>query len=199
MQNFGLFLISLPIKRQYKAEDMKKIQVLDKEFGLSIPAEEIMVQVRRIAEEINRDYEGETPVFLVVLNGSFIFAADLIREVTLPSEVHFVKLSSFSGIVSTGIVREVMGLDTDLTGRHVIVVEDIIESGITMAHMLETLKRHNPKSINLCTLLSKPEKLEVKLDIKYVGIELPNDFILGYGLDYNEQARGLKDIYTLLP
>lgn len=178
---------------------MKKIQVLDKEFGLSIPAEEVMTQVRRLAAEIDRDYKGETPVFLVVLNGSFLFAADLVREVTLPSEIHFIKLSSYHGIASTGMVREVMGLDVDLTGRHIIVVEDIIESGITMAHMLETLRRHNPKSINLCTLLSKPEKLEVDLDIRYVGMELPNDFILGYGLDYHEMGRGLKDIYTLLP
>lgn len=178
---------------------MSKIQVLDKEFGLSIAAEDIMTQVQRVASEINRDYEGQSPLFLVVLNGAFVFAADLIREITLPSEISFVKLASYDGVASTGVVREVIGLNTDITGRHIIIVEDIIESGITMAHMIDTLKRHNPKSINLCTLLTKPEKLEVKLDIKYVGFELPNDFILGYGLDYDGLGRGLKDIYTLLP
>lgn len=177
---------------------MSKIQVLDKEFGLSIPAEDIMTQVRRVASEINRDYEGQTPLFLAVLNGSFIFAADLMREVTLPSEISFVKLASYEGVASTGVVREVIGLNTDITGRPIIIVEDIIESGITMAHMIDTLKKQNPKSIDICSLLVKPEKLEVKLDIRYVGFELPNDFILGYGLDYDGQGRGLKDIYTLV-
>lgn len=177
---------------------MSKIQVLDKEFGLSIPSEDIMTQVRRVASEINRDYEGQTPLFLAVLNGSFIFAADLMREVTLPSEISFVKLASYEGVASTGVVREVIGLNTDITGRPIIIVEDIIESGITMAHMIDTLKKQNPKSIDICSLLVKPEKLEVKLDIRYVGFELPNDFILGYGLDYDGQGRGLKDIYTLV-
>lgn len=199
MQNFELFLISLRVKRQYIAEDMKKIKVLDKEFALCIPEEEIKKQVLRLAAEIDRDYEGDTPVFLVVLNGSFLFAADLIREVKTLNEIHFVKLSSFHGLSSTGIIREVMGLDIDLTGRKVIIVEDIIESGITMAHMTETLKRQNPKSIEICTLMLKTEKLEVDLKVKYVGMKLPNDFLLGYGLDYYELARGLKDIYTLVP
>lgn len=178
---------------------MNRIKVLDKEFVPSITAEEIMTQVRRVASEINRDYEGESPLFLVVLNGAFVFAADLMREITLPAEVSFVKLASYDGLASTGTVREVIGLNTDITGRPVIIVEDIVESGITMAHMIDTLKRQNPKSIDICTLLLKPEKLEVRLDIRYVAMEIPNDFILGYGLDYDGLGRGLKDIYTLLP
>lgn len=178
---------------------MSKIQVLDKEFGPSIPAEEIQKQVRRVASEINRDYNGESALFLVVLNGAFIFAADLLREISVPAEVSFIKLASYEGIASTGTVKEVIGLNTDITGRPVIIVEDIVESGITMAHMIDTLKRQNPKSIDICTLLLKPEKLEVKLDIRYIAMEIPNDFILGYGLDYNGLGRGLKDIYTLLP
>ena len=176
---------------------MNTIQVLDKEFGPSITAAEILTQVRRVASEINRDYQGESPLFLVVLNGAFIFAADLMREISLPSEVSFVKLASYEGTSTTGTVREVIGLNTDITGRPVIIVEDIVESGITMAHMIDTLKKQNPKSIDICTLLLKPQKLEVKLDIRYVAMEIPNDFILGYGLDYNGQGRGLKDIYTL--
>ncbi len=176
---------------------MNTIQVLDKEFGPSITAAEILTQVRRVASEINRDYQGESPLFLVVLNGAFIFAADLMREISLPSEVSFVKLASYEGTSTTGTVREVIGLNTDITGRPVIIVEDIVESGITMAHMIDTLKKQNPKSIDICTLLLKPQKMEVKLDIRYAAMEIPNDFILGYGLDYNGLGRGLKDIYTL--
>lgn len=176
---------------------MNTIQVLDKVFGPSITAAEILTQVRRVASEINRDYQGESPLFLVVLNGAFIFAADLMREISLPSEVSFVKLASYEGTSTTGTVREVIGLNTDITGRPVIIVEDIVESGITMAHMIDTLKKQNPKSIDICTLLLKPQKMEVKLDIRYVAMEIPNDFILGYGLDYNGLGRGLKDIYTL--
>ena len=177
---------------------MSTIQVLDKKFIPSIKADEILTHVRRVASEINKDYEGQEPLFLVVLNGSFIFAADLMREVTVPAEVSFVKLASYEGTSSTGTVREVIGLNTDITGRPVIIVEDIVESGITMAHMIETLKKQNPLSIDICTLLLKPEKLEVKLDIRYVAMEIPNDFILGYGLDYDGLGRGLKDIYTIV-
>lgn len=157
-----------------------------------------MQQVRRVAEEINKDYEGQQPLFLIVLNGAFIFAADLMREISVPAEVSFVKLASYEGTSSTGTIREVIGLNTDITGRPIIIVEDIVESGITMAHMIETLKKQNPKSIDICTLLVKPEKLEVKLDIRYTAMEIPNDFILGYGLDYDGLGRGLKDIYTIV-
>lgn len=177
---------------------MSTIRVHDKEFAPSIPAEEIMQQVRRVAEEINKDYEGQQPLFLIVLNGAFIFAADLMREISVPAEVSFVKLASYEGTSSTGTIREVIGLNTDITGRPIIIVEDIVESGITMAHMIETLKKQNPKSIDICTLLVKPEKLEVKLDIRYTAMEIPNDFILGYGLDYDGLGRGLKDIYTIV-
>ena len=176
---------------------METIRIHDKEFVPSIPAEDILVQVRRVANEINKDYEGQEPLFLVVLNGSFIFAADLMREITLAADVSFVKLASYQGTASSGTVREVIGLNTDITGRPIIIVEDIVESGVTMAHMIATLKRQNPKSIDICTRLLKPEKLKVQLDIKYVAMEIPNDFIVGYGLDYNEHGRNLKDIYTI--
>lgn len=178
---------------------MDTIQVHDKKFAPSIPAKDIQREVRRVAQAINKDYEGQSPIFLVVLNGAFIFAADLMREVTVPSEVSFVKLASYEGTSSTGTVREIIGLNSDITGRPVIIVEDIVESGITMAHMIDRLKSQNPGSIEICTMLLKPECLQVKLDIKYVAMEIPNDFILGYGLDYNGLGRGLKDIYTILP
>ncbi len=177
---------------------MSTIQVHDKQFVPSIPAEDIQKEVKRVAQEINRDYEGQSPLFLVVLNGAFIFAADLLREISVPAEVSFVKLASYEGTASTGTVREVIGLNTDITGRPVIIVEDIVESGITMAHMIDRLRMQNPESIEVCTLLMKPERLEVKLDIKYVAMEIPNDFILGYGLDYDGLGRGLKDIYTIV-
>ena len=148
------------------------VQVKDRRFAVSIPASTIRREVCRVAEEINRDYAGKTPLFLVVLNGSFMFAADLLREV--------------------------IGLGTDITNRQVIVVEDIVDTGLTMAYMLDTLQKHNPQSIDVCTLLLKPEKLQVKLDIRYRAMEIPNDFIVGYGLEYDGFGRNLKDIYSII-
>lgn len=174
------------------------MKVKDKEFRVSIPESEILKQVARVAKEINRDYEGETPVFLAVLNGSFMFAADLLREITLPCEISFVKMTSYEGVNSTGTIREMIGLNTDITGRPVIIVEDIVDTGLTMAHMLETLKAHNPKSVDICTLLLKPDKLKVNLDVRYCCLEIPNDFILGYGLDYDQLGRNTRDIYTVV-
>lgn len=177
---------------------METVQVKDKVFKVSLPANEIMRQVRRVAAEINQDYAGCKPLFLAVLNGSFVFAADLLREMQMPCEIQFVKLASYSGTGTTGKVRELIGLNVDVTGRHVIIVEDIVDTGITMARMLETLQAHNPASIAICTLLFKPSKLKVELDIKYNCLEIPNDFIVGYGLDYDGYGRNLKDIYTIV-
>lgn len=174
------------------------MKVKDKEFAVSIPEREILSQVARVAAEINRDYAGQEPVFLVVLNGSFIFAADLLREVTLPCEIAFVKMASYQGTSSTGTVREIMGLNVNVTNRPVIIVEDIVDTGFTMAHMLELLKLHHPQSINICSLLVKPGKLQVDLDIRYRCLEIPNDFIVGYGLDYDQQGRNTRDIYTVV-
>lgn len=173
------------------------MKVKDKDFKVFIPEADILKQVTRVASEINRDYEGETPVFLAVLNGSFIFAADLLREITLPCEISFVKLASYEGVNSTGKIHEMIGLNVDITNRPVIIVEDIVDTGLTMAHMLETLKKHNPKSVDICTLLLKPDKLKVDLDIRYRCLEIPNDFILGYGLDYDQLGRNTRDIYVI--
>ena len=173
------------------------IQVKDKRFAVSIPSDRIQAEVKRVAEQINKDYEGQSPIFLAVLNGSFVFAADLLREITLPCEVSFVRLASYQGVSTTGTIREIMGLNLDITGRPIIIVEDIVDTGLTMAHMLETLKTHNPSSIDICTLLLKPGKLQVDLDIRYCCLQIPNDFIVGYGLDYDGFGRNTKDIYTL--
>lgn len=177
---------------------MQTIQVKDKSFSLFISEKEILKEVKRIAAQINKDFRGEEPVFLAVLNGSFIFAADLMKEINLPCEISFVKLASYQGVSTTGQIREVIGLNIDLTDRPVIIVEDIVDTGLTMAHMMEVLKQQNPASIDICTLLLKPGKLQVDLDIKYCCLEIPNDFIVGYGLDYDGYGRNSRDIYTLV-
>jgi hypoxanthine phosphoribosyltransferase len=141
---------------------------------------------------------GKNALLLAVLNGSFIFAADLMRMITIPCEISFVKLASYQGTTSTGKIKEVIGINEDLSGRTVIIVEDIVETGRTMRRMIESLGTRGPESIHICTLLLKPEKLEVPLNIEYPVMEIPNDFILGYGLDYDQQGRNLKDIYTLV-
>ena len=174
------------------------IKVKDKTFSVSISERTIRGQIKRIADKINRDYEGKEPVFLAVLNGSFIFAADLLREIDLPCEISFVKLASYEGTSSSGSIREVIGLNIDITDRPVIIVEDIIDTGLTMAHMLETLKKQNPASIDICTLLLKPSKLQVKLNVRYCCKEIPDDFVVGYGLDYDGFGRNTKDIYTII-
>lgn len=177
---------------------MKELQVKDKAFAISIPEAKIQEQVRRVAAEICRDYAGEEPLFLPVLNGAFMFAADLLREVTLPCEISFIKLASYQGTQSTGEIREVIGLGKDITGRHVIIVEDIIDSGLTMAHMIETLQLQNPASVAVCSCLVKPDALKVQVPINYCCMEIPNDFIVGYGLDYDGFGRNTRDIYTLI-
>jgi hypoxanthine phosphoribosyltransferase len=177
---------------------MSRVTIKDKTFETSISAAEIQVHVKALAERINHDFEGKNPLFLAVLNGSFIFAADLMRELTIPCEISFVKLASYQGITSTGKVHEVLGINEDLTNRHVVIVEDIVDTGRTMKQMVESLGTRNPASVSICTLFVKPEKLQEHLDIKYAAFSIPNDFIVGYGLDYDQQGRNLKEIYSLV-
>ncbi|MBQ4023394.1 MAG: hypoxanthine phosphoribosyltransferase [Prevotella sp.] len=177
---------------------MNEVKIKDKQFRISIPETVIKQRVKTVAERINRDMEGKNPLFLAVLNGSFIFAADLMRMITIPCEISFVKLASYQGTTSTGKVAEVLGINEDISGRHVIIVEDIVDTGLTMQRMVESLGTRNPASVHICTLLLKPEKLKVDLNIEYAAIEIPNDFIVGYGLDYDQQGRNLPDIYTVV-
>ncbi|MDD6737059.1 MAG: hypoxanthine phosphoribosyltransferase [Prevotella sp.] len=177
---------------------MSVVRIKDKTFKTFIPESEIKAQVQRVAQQINEDMKDKNPLLLAVLNGSFIFAADLMRALTIPCEISFVKLASYQGTTSTGKVKEVLGINEDLTGRTVIIVEDIVESGLTMQRMIESLGTRNPESIHICTLLLKPQRLKVPLNIKYTVFSIPNDFILGYGLDYDQQGRQLRDIYTLV-
>ena len=177
---------------------MSIVQIKDKTFSVSIPEEEILRRVQAVADKINCDMDGKNPLFLAVLNGAFVFAADLMRRVTIPCEISFVKLASYQGVTSTGKVSEVLGINEDLTDRTVVIIEDIVDTGLTMKRMIETLGTRNPASIHICALLVKPDKLQVDLNIEYAAMEIPNDFIVGYGLDYDQQGRNLRDIYTLV-
>lgn len=177
---------------------METLQVKDKKFAVSIPEREILRQVKRVADEINRDLVETEPLFLAVLNGAFMFAADLMKEVKLSSEIQFIKLASYEGTISTGSITEMIGLSVSVEGRDVVIVEDIIDSGLTMKHLVETLQQKNPRSISICSLLVKPGNLKVDLDVKYRCFDIPNDFILGYGLDYDGFGRNTRDIYTVV-
>ncbi|MCD8165944.1 MAG: hypoxanthine phosphoribosyltransferase [Bacteroides sp.] len=177
---------------------MNRIKIKDKEFTISITEEQIQREVKRVANGINRDLAGKNPLFLSVLNGSFMFTADLMRNITIPCEVTFVKLASYQGVTTTGKVKEMMGLSEDISGRTVVIVEDIVDTGLTMERLLETLGTRNPKEIHIATLLVKPEKLRIDLDIKYVAMRIPNDFIVGYGLDYDGFGRNYSNIYTVI-
>ena len=177
---------------------MDIVKIKDKCFRVSIPETEIKQRVKALAEQMSKDLEGKNPIFLGVLNGSFIFAADLMREMTVPCEISFVKLASYQGTTSTGKVREVLGINENLSGRTVVIVEDIVESGQTMKQMIESLGTRNPESVRICTLFFKPEKLKEDLNLDYVAFRIPDDFIVGYGLDYDGLGRELKDVYTIV-
>ncbi|WP_069660534.1 hypoxanthine phosphoribosyltransferase [Arcticibacter eurypsychrophilus] len=177
-----------------------KIQIEDKEFSCFLEYEQIKKRTRLLGIQMNVDYEDKLPVVIAVLNGSFLFMADLVKELTVPIEVSFVKLSSYlGGESSSGIIKEIIGLDIDLQNRDVIIVEDIVDTGNTITHVLKQIKEHNPASVVVCTLLLKPDALQVEVDeIAYVGFEIPDEFVVGYGLDYKGLGRNLKDIYRAI-
>lgn len=177
---------------------MSIVKIKDKTFQTLISEAEIKKRVKELAESINHDMKDKNPIFLSVLNGAFIFTADLLREVTIPCEVSFVKLASYQGVISSGKVKEVIGLNVDIANRTVVIVEDIVDTGHTMRRMIDTLQLQHPASIHICTLFVKPKKLEEKLNIDYAAFEIPNGFIVGYGLDYDQQGRNLKEVYQAI-
>ena len=177
---------------------MSVVKIKDKTFKTSIPEKEIKARIQAVADRINHDLADKNPLFLAVLNGAFVFAADLMRMITIPCEISFVKLASYQGTTSTGKITEVMGINEDLTDRTIVIIEDIVDTGLTMKRMIESLGTRHPASVHICSLLVKPEKLQVDLNIEYAAMEIPNDFIVGYGLDYDQQGRNLPDIYTLV-
>ena len=178
-------------------EDIIKLH--DKKFRIMIPAAKIDEAVAAVACRINEDYRDKpTPLFVGVLNGSFMFTSDLMKRITIPCEISFVKLASYQGVSSTGVIKEVIGINEDISGRTIVIVEDIVDTGLTMQRLLETLGTRGPKEIHIASLLVKPDKLKVDLNIEYVAMNIPNDFIVGYGLDYDGFGRNYPDIYTVV-
>lgn len=176
----------------------KTVRVHDKDFRLSIPAEELAQHVSRLAKQINSDYAKKTPLFVIVLNGAFMFASDLLKEIDIECDITFVKLSSYVGTRSSHTVRELIGLDESLEGRDVVIVEDIIDTGITMDNTVSKFRKMGATDVKIATLLFKPKSFQKDFHIDYIGLEIENDFILGYGLDYDGLGRNLPDIYKII-
>lgn len=176
---------------------MASIQLHGKTFDTYLPEEQIQQQVKRLAEELNQDYKDKRPLFVAVLNGSFMFAADLFKHLTIDAEISFIKLASYKGMKSSGNVITAIGLEMDLFGREVVIVEDIVDTGKTLHHFLPKLLHQQPKSMKIASLLHKPEALQHPLQIDYVGFSIPNKFVVGYGLDYDGLGRNYRDIYQL--
>ena len=177
---------------------MSIIQILDKKFETFIPYSKIAAAIDKMAVKINHDLKGKTPIFLVILNGSFMFAADLMKKIEFPCELSFIKLASYKGTQSTEKAKELIGLNEDLKGRTVVIVEDIIDSGLTIAGVIKQLTNMGVEDIKISTLLYKPAAFKENYKVDYIGLEIPNDFIVGYGLDYNNQGRNYKDIYKIV-
>ncbi|MBN2639235.1 MAG: hypoxanthine phosphoribosyltransferase [Bacteroidales bacterium] len=177
---------------------MAPITVLDKQFEKYINYEQIDAAIEKVAKELEKDLHDKNPLFLVILNGAFMFAGDLFKKLNFPAEISFIKFTSYSGTQSTGKVKKLIGLDQSIEGRTIVLVEDIVDTGISMEHILSYLEEQNYEDLKIATLLFKPKAYKKSFKIDYIGIEIPNDFIIGYGLDYDGQARNLKDIYKII-
>jgi hypoxanthine phosphoribosyltransferase len=175
----------------------KMIQIKDKQFISYISEEMLLQRVREMGGKISRDFKDQSPLILGVLNGSFMFLADLAKSISIPVEINFLKISSYQGTSSTGQIKEKSILNVELKGRCVIIVEDIVDTGLSMAYLVEKIKKLEPKSISIATLLTKPDALQHPVKVDYVGFEIPNKFVVGYGLDYEGYGRNLPAIYQL--
>lgn len=176
---------------------MSTIKVLDKEFEPYISEQAIQDKISELAEVLNKEYAGKRPMFLSILNGSFLFTADLFRQITIEAEVCFIKLASYKGTTSSGNVITAIGLDANVSGRDIIILEDIIDTGKTLHHFLPQLESSQPKSIKIAVLLNKKEALAYPIKVDYACFEIPNKFVVGYGLDYDGLGRNTKEIYQL--
>ena len=178
---------------------MSIIRVSDKDFAPFIPQEKIETEIHRIAKEIKRDMADKEPLFLVMLNGAFMFAAELFKTLDMPCEMAFVKYKTYVGTHSTGKPNEMLGIEPEkVSDRNIVIVEDIVDSGFTMTELLKDLNKKGAKSIKIATMMFKPKALKYDLKMDYVGMEIGNDFIVGYGIDYNEYGRNLKEIYKIV-
>ena len=176
---------------------MNEITVLDREFSVYITEDEIQSRITALAEKINEDLKGQDVLFFGVLNGVFLFAADIFRQINLECQVSFIKLASYDGTSSTGKIKELIGWNEDITGKTVVVLEDIVDTGATLERVIGELKLRKAADIKICTLLFKPEAYTRDIPIDYIGFEIPNNFVVGYGLDYDGYGRNLKAIYKL--
>ena len=174
------------------------IKILDKTFKKSIPEETIISSIDKIAEKINTDLRDDNPLFISILNGSFMFASDLMKRIDFPCEISFVKIASYHGTSSSGEMLELIGLKENLKGRTIVVVEDLVDSGQTMSKVLEIVQNRGAGKIRIATLFFKPGAIQYNISLDYVAMEIPNDFIVGYGLDYDGYGRNLRDIYTVV-
>ncbi len=177
---------------------MQKVKVYDREFTKSISSEEIQKQVKRVAAEMNKDLESKDVIFLGILNGAFMFASDLLKNIEIDCQITFLKVASYQGTTSSGKVKRLIGINENIEGKTVVIIEDIIDSGITMDYILKQLRGYEPKEIKIATLLFKPDAFQKDFEIDYKAITIPNDFIVGYGLDYEGFGRNLEDIYTVV-
>lgn len=173
------------------------ITVKDKTFVPFLEPTHLQKRIGELASQINNDYKGKMPLFIVVLKGAFLFASDLFKQVTIPCEITFVRLASYQQMESSGRIKQIIGLDTPVENRHVIIVEDIVDTGLTMAQLVAQLSSQGPLSVEVATLLHKPDAMREAVDIRYTGFEIANRFVVGYGLDYDEQGRNLDAIYVL--
>tara|TARA_Y100000591_G_C21741837_1_gene649801 strand:- start:552 stop:1088 length:537 start_codon:yes stop_codon:yes gene_type:complete len=176
---------------------MKKVRLKDKNFQLFIDSKELNNSIESLSNKINQDYSDREPIFLCVLNGAFVFAAELIKRFNHECQVSFVKLSSYQGVQSSGTINSLIGLNEDIKEKDVIIVEDIVDTGQTIANIVENILKKNPRSIEVATLLYKPKSYQKQIPIKYRAIEIGNDFIVGFGLDYNGLGRNLEEIYII--
>ncbi len=178
---------------------MKIISLLDKKFQLCINRAQVRNSVEHVADRINSDYQGKEILFIAILNGSFMFAAELVRKIKPLCRISFVKVASYQGDTTEGIVKELIGLKEDLNGKHVILIEDIVDTGFTLANIMEQIKStYKPASVAVASLLFKPQSYRKSIAIDYVGIEIPNNFVIGWGLDYNGYGRNFEDIYAIM-
>ncbi len=177
---------------------MANIRVHDKQFEPYISASEISGRIKEVAGQLNRDYEDRKPLFVAILNGSFMFASDLFKQLTIEAEICFIKLASYKGTKSTGHVITAIGLDMDIIGRDVVIIEDIVDTGKTLSEFLPQLQHQQPSSMKIVALLHKPEATVYPIKIDYLGFSIPNKFVVGYGLDYDGIGRNMKEIYKLV-